>query len=45
MERVVGDHLSEAQFDELAAEVSARKKDPYAAVNEIIARAGLEEKP
>jgi GTPase len=45
MERVVGDHLSEAQFDELAAEVSARKKDPYAAVAEIIARAGLEEKP
>jgi LAO/AO transport system kinase len=44
MERVVGDHLSEAQFEQLAAEVSARKKDPWAAVDEILARAGLEEK-
>ena len=28
----------------VAAEVAARKKDPYAAVNEILARAGLGEK-
>ena len=32
----------EAEFlDSLAADVAARKKDPYAAVNEIIERAGL----
>ncbi len=33
--------MNEAQFDALAAEVAARKKDPYAAVNEILARAGI----
>lgn len=43
MERVVGAHMDEAQFDKLATEVAARKKDPYAAVNEILARAGLGE--
>jgi LAO/AO transport system kinase len=41
MERAVGAQLSAAQFDHLAAAVAARKKDPYAAVNEILARAGL----
>jgi LAO/AO transport system kinase len=41
MERVVGAHMDEAQFDALAADVAARKKDPYAAVNEILARAGI----
>jgi LAO/AO transport system kinase len=41
MERVVGAHLTEAQFEELAAQVAARKKDPYTAVNEILSRAGL----
>jgi LAO/AO transport system kinase len=41
MERVVGAHMNEAQFDALAADVAARKKDPYAAVNEILARAGI----
>ena len=41
MERVVGAHMNEAQFDALAAHVAARKKDPYAAVNEILARAGI----
>jgi len=44
MERVVGGHLTEAQFEKLAAEVASRKKDPYAAVNEVLARAGLGEK-
>ncbi|HYL69291.1 MAG TPA: methylmalonyl Co-A mutase-associated GTPase MeaB [Candidatus Limnocylindria bacterium] len=44
MERVVGAHMDETQFDKLAREVAARKKDPYAAVNEILARAGLGEK-
>ncbi|MGB9245848.1 MAG: methylmalonyl Co-A mutase-associated GTPase MeaB [Candidatus Acidiferrales bacterium] len=44
MERVVGAHMNEAQFDALAADVAARKKDPYAAVNEILARAGIGDK-
>jgi GTPase len=44
MERVVGGHMDEAQFEKLATEVASRKKDPYAAVNEILARAGLGEK-
>jgi len=43
MDRVVGGCMSEAQFEKLAAEVAARKKDPYAAVNEILALAGLVE--
>ena len=43
MERVVGAHMDEKQFEKLATEVAARKKDPYAAVNEILARAGLGE--
>jgi GTPase len=38
----VGDHFPEAQFDQLAAAVAAREKDPYAAASEILARAGLE---
>ena len=29
MERVVGQHVNEKQFEELVAEVAARKKDPY----------------
>jgi LAO/AO transport system kinase len=41
MERVVGEHMNESQFESLAAEVAARRKDPYAAVNEILARAGI----
>jgi LAO/AO transport system kinase len=44
MERVVGAHMNEAQFEKLAAEVASREKDPYAAVNEILARLGLGEK-
>jgi LAO/AO transport system kinase len=44
MERVVGQHLSEEQFETLAAEVAGRKKDPYTAVNDILVRAGLTEK-
>jgi LAO/AO transport system kinase len=38
----ISDHFSEAQFDQLAAAVAARKKDPYAAATEILSRAGLE---
>jgi LAO/AO transport system kinase len=41
IERTLGNRVGEAEFEQLAAEVAARKKDPYAAVNEILARAGL----
>jgi LAO/AO transport system kinase len=44
MERVVGDQLGEEQFERLAVDVAARKIDPYSAVNEILARAGLGDK-
>jgi LAO/AO transport system kinase len=43
LERVVGGHMSESQFESLAAEVAARKKDPYTAVKEILSKAGLKE--
>jgi len=43
MERV-GQHLSEKQLEKLAADVAARKKDPYGAIEEILARAGIGEK-
>jgi LAO/AO transport system kinase len=39
----ISDHFSEAQFDQLAAAVAAREKDPYAAATEILARSGLME--
>jgi len=38
IERVLGDQASSAAFDRIAGEVAARKKDPYAAVEEILAR-------
>ena len=41
LERVGTGKMSEAEFDALASEVAGRKKDPYAAVNDILARAGL----
>ncbi len=40
VERVLGDRASSAAFETLAAEVAARTKDPYTAVNEILARNG-----
>lgn len=45
LERVMGGAASEAEFEKLASEVAARAKDPYSAVGEILARAGLGEKP
>jgi LAO/AO transport system kinase len=42
-ERVAGNRAGEAQFDSLAAEVAARRKDPYAAVKEILTQLGLED--
>jgi LAO/AO transport system kinase len=41
LERVGAGRMTEAEFDALASEVASRKKDPYAAVNDILARAGL----
>ena len=41
MDIVVGEHLGEQGLESLAADVAARKKDPYAAVREILARAGI----
>jgi len=38
VERALGNGMSEAEFDAIAAQVAARKKDPYAAVTEILSR-------
>jgi LAO/AO transport system kinase len=38
VERALGNGMSEGEFDAIAAQVAARKKDPYAAVNEILSR-------
>lgn len=43
LDRVIGSHMSEAEFESLAAQVAARKKDPYTAVSEILNRAGLKQ--
>jgi LAO/AO transport system kinase len=40
VERVLGDRASSVAFEKIAAEVAARKKDPYAAVNEILSGGG-----
>lgn len=40
LERVLANGMSEAQFDSIAAQVAARKKDPYTAVSEILSRSG-----
>ncbi len=40
VERALGNRMSEAQFDKIAAEVAARRKDPYAAVHEILSGSG-----
>jgi LAO/AO transport system kinase len=44
MERVVGDQLGERELDRIASQVAERKIDPYGAVNQILARAGLGDK-
>ncbi len=38
VERALGNGMSEGDFDAIAAQVASRKKDPYAAVNEILSR-------
>ncbi|HKV06053.1 MAG TPA: methylmalonyl Co-A mutase-associated GTPase MeaB [Candidatus Acidoferrales bacterium] len=40
VERLLGDRASAAAFEKAAAEVAARRKDPYSAVSEILARGG-----
>ena len=41
VERVLGDPSGEKALDEMARAVAERRKDPYAAVSEILSRAGL----
>ena len=41
LERALGGAGGEARLAELAAEVAARKKDPFSAVNEILKKSGL----
>ncbi|MCL4523414.1 MAG: methylmalonyl Co-A mutase-associated GTPase MeaB [Acidobacteria bacterium] len=41
MQRVAGEGLGEAALGALAAQIAGRKKDPYSAVSEILARVGL----
>jgi LAO/AO transport system kinase len=41
LDRVVGRGLGEKGLQELAAEIAARRRDPYSVVGEILARAGL----
>lgn len=41
VERVLGNRASAEAFEKLAAEVAARTKDPYSAVNEILSRGGM----
>jgi LAO/AO transport system kinase len=38
LERVAAGHISESDWNALASEVATRKKDPYAAVNELLYR-------
>src|ERR1700689_4345571 len=45
LERVVGEQLGERELDRIALQVAERKMDPYGAVNQILARAGLGDKP
>lgn len=41
LERALGSPAGQAQLDELASAVAERRKDPFTAVNEILARSGL----
>jgi GTPase len=43
LQRALGGADGEARLNELAAQVAARKKDPFSAVNEILARSGLKD--
>jgi hypothetical protein len=41
LERALGSPTGQAQLDDLASAVAERRKDPFTAVNEILARSGL----
>jgi hypothetical protein len=41
MERVVSDGLGEKGLNELAEDVAEHRRDPYAAVADVLSRAGL----
>jgi LAO/AO transport system kinase len=41
-DRIIGERLSESEFEKLAVQVASRKMDPYAAVDQILAGAGLD---
>ncbi len=41
LEKILGGAEGEARLEKLAEEVAQRKKDPFAAVNEILAKSGL----
>jgi LAO/AO transport system kinase len=41
LERALGNPAGQAQLDQLASAVAERRKDPFTAVNEILARSGL----
>jgi LAO/AO transport system kinase len=43
LQRALSGSAGEAWLGELAAQVAARKKDPFSAVNEILARSGLKD--
>jgi LAO/AO transport system kinase len=43
LQRALGGADGEAHLNELAAQVAARKKDPFSAVNEILARSGVKD--
>ena len=41
LERVGASRVTDAEFEALASEVASRKRDPYTAVSDVLARAGL----
>ena len=43
LEKVLGGKNGEAKLQELAADVAARKKDPFSAVSELLERSGLDD--
>jgi len=41
IDKIIARGLGERGLESLAAEIAARKKDPYAVVGELLARAGI----
>ena len=40
----VSRHLGEAEFERIAADVAARRKDPYTVVNQILTKSGADDR-